>query len=200
WHADHTGGNEALAARGARIVAHENTKLWLGAEFEVWWRDGELHRPRPREAWPTATFYSGGELDLNTGGETDTSGRADVNSRADTSSQPDTSSLPDTSSPPNTSSQPATSSAPGSSRARYGHVFQAHTDGDAWLHFPEENILVLGGLMSDGSYPICDQASGSWIGGLVNANKAILDMFGEDTVLIPERGPARTMADLRAQV
>lgn len=189
WHADHSGGNEALAARGARIVAHENTKLWLGAEFEVWWRDGELHRPRPREAWPTDTFYGGGELDLYTGGEAGTSGSGITS--ASTSGH--------TSASGSTSGSPNASRAPGS-RARYAHAFQAHTDGDAWLHFPEENILVLGGLMSDGSYPICDQATGGWIGGLVNANKAILETFAEDTILIPERGPARTMADLRAQL
>ena len=33
WHWDHTGGNERFAKAGATITAHENTKLWLGAEF-----------------------------------------------------------------------------------------------------------------------------------------------------------------------
>ena len=152
WHADHSGGNEALRARGANIVAHENTRLWLGAEFEVWWRNTH-HSPRPRAAWPDSTFYKGGKLDLGSGAQ-----------------------------------------------ANYDHVVQAHTDGDAWLHFPEENVLVLGGLMSDGTYPICDIATGGWIGGLIDANKAILETFADDTVLIPERGPARSMADLRAQL
>ena len=40
---------------GARIVAHENTKLWLGADFEVEW-EGRKYEPRPKHAWPNDTF------------------------------------------------------------------------------------------------------------------------------------------------
>src|SRR5262249_40191385 len=32
WHPDRTGLNRTLGAAGAKIVAHENTKLWLGRE------------------------------------------------------------------------------------------------------------------------------------------------------------------------
>src|SRR6516162_5040144 len=28
WHLEHTGSNEALRKAGAKIIAHENTKLW----------------------------------------------------------------------------------------------------------------------------------------------------------------------------
>src|ERR1700722_8856111 len=31
WDTDHTGSNETLGKAGAKIIAHENTKLWLGA-------------------------------------------------------------------------------------------------------------------------------------------------------------------------
>ena len=58
WDADHTGSNEALAKSGARIIAHENTKLWLGAEFYSRWRKRD-YEPRPKTAFPTNTFYSG---------------------------------------------------------------------------------------------------------------------------------------------
>src|SRR5687767_10491063 len=37
WHLDHTGSNDALAKGGAAIVAHENTKLWMGAEIISKW-------------------------------------------------------------------------------------------------------------------------------------------------------------------
>ena len=30
WHPEQTGSNERLGKAGARIIAHENTKLWLG--------------------------------------------------------------------------------------------------------------------------------------------------------------------------
>ena len=33
WHPEHTGSNEAIRKTGAKIIAHENTKLWLGGDF-----------------------------------------------------------------------------------------------------------------------------------------------------------------------
>jgi hypothetical protein len=35
WGWEHTGSNEALGRAGVAIVAHENTKLWLGNDFTV---------------------------------------------------------------------------------------------------------------------------------------------------------------------
>ena len=59
WRPEHTGANETLRAAGARIHAHENTKLWMGARFEVEW-EGRRHAPRPPDALPTHTFYVSG--------------------------------------------------------------------------------------------------------------------------------------------
>lgn len=61
WRAEHTGGNEALARAGAEVYAHENTKLWLGADFFVKW-EGRRYLPRPQAAWPTKTFYASSAL------------------------------------------------------------------------------------------------------------------------------------------
>lgn len=57
WHLDHTGGNEAFARTGARIIAHENTRLWMDTEYYVDWQD-RTYPPRPAAALPTDTFYS----------------------------------------------------------------------------------------------------------------------------------------------
>ena len=55
WHFDHAGGNVALAALGARIVAHENTRKRLGAEQYM--ADFELKVPAsPPAALPTLTI------------------------------------------------------------------------------------------------------------------------------------------------
>src|ERR1700752_3943008 len=35
WHPEYTGSNDALAKTGATIVAHENTKQYIGAELYV---------------------------------------------------------------------------------------------------------------------------------------------------------------------
>jgi len=150
WHPDHSGGNEAIRARGASIMAHENTRLWLGADFEVHWRQ-QRFTPRPAAALPDTTHYVSGELDL--GGEV----------------------------------------------VQYHHGAQAHTDGDLFLLFPTSNVLVAGGLLTQGRYPICDIATGGWIGGLINANKSMLELANDDTVIVPDRGPALTKADLQNQ-
>lgn len=150
WHDDHSGGNEAIHGRGAKILAHENTRLWLGADFDVAWRN-RTHKPRPAEAFPDETFYVSGVLDI--GGEA----------------------------------------------VEYLHYPQAHTDGDLALHFMESNVLVCGGLLSNYRYPICDIASGGWIGGLLAANAALLQKINDATVVVPDRGPALKKADLQAQ-
>jgi glyoxylase-like metal-dependent hydrolase (beta-lactamase superfamily II) len=65
WHLEHTGGNEAIrqagGQRGATIVAHENTKLWMATP--VWSPSEDRYRqPRPAAARPDKTFYSTGSM------------------------------------------------------------------------------------------------------------------------------------------
>jgi glyoxylase-like metal-dependent hydrolase (beta-lactamase superfamily II) len=61
-HPDHTGGNEIFGARGARIVAHEETRAVLAAGQ----RGGP---PAPAAALPTITFPDGGGVTLFVGGQ-----------------------------------------------------------------------------------------------------------------------------------
>jgi cyclase len=58
WDTDHTGSNEAIGKAGAKIVAHENTKLWLGAEIDSR-RQKRTFEPHPPAALPNQTFYAG---------------------------------------------------------------------------------------------------------------------------------------------
>jgi glyoxylase-like metal-dependent hydrolase (beta-lactamase superfamily II) len=59
WHYDHTGGDAAAKALGAKVWAHENTRLWLQGDFYSPWEDRH-YTPRPEEFWPTDTFYGSG--------------------------------------------------------------------------------------------------------------------------------------------
>lgn len=63
WREAHTGGNAALRSAGAKVMAHENTKLWLGGDFFVEWEDRH-YGPRPPAMWPNETFYTSGKLDF----------------------------------------------------------------------------------------------------------------------------------------
>ena len=66
WHWDQTGSNRTLGPAGTRIIAHENTRLWLGTEIFSKWQH-RVYPPLPREARPNQTFYTTGSLSL--GGE-----------------------------------------------------------------------------------------------------------------------------------
>jgi len=57
WHPEHTGSNAALAATGATIIAHENTRLWMTQRI-TWPWNGERFEPLPPPARPNKTFYT----------------------------------------------------------------------------------------------------------------------------------------------
>jgi glyoxylase-like metal-dependent hydrolase (beta-lactamase superfamily II) len=61
WHPEQTGSNEAVGKAGGKIIAHEVTKLALGARNRSALYDG-LFGPLAKEALPTATTYNTGSL------------------------------------------------------------------------------------------------------------------------------------------
>ena len=61
WHTEHSGSNETVGNGGAKIIAHENTKLWMGAEIISMWQH-KTYQPRPKEARPNTTFYTTGKM------------------------------------------------------------------------------------------------------------------------------------------
>jgi len=66
WHPEHTGLNERLGKSGARIIAHENTKLWLGVKITTPW-DNRTYPPLPAVALPNETLYT--KAQMRWGGE-----------------------------------------------------------------------------------------------------------------------------------
>jgi cyclase len=66
WHHDQTGSNETLGKAGTRIIAHENTRLWLTTDVDSKW-EGRVYQPLPKIAQPSKTFYTDGTLEF--GGE-----------------------------------------------------------------------------------------------------------------------------------
>jgi glyoxylase-like metal-dependent hydrolase (beta-lactamase superfamily II) len=63
WREEHTGANASARAAGATVMAHENTKLWLGGDFFVEWEDRQ-YSPRPAVELPNKTFYKSGAVDF----------------------------------------------------------------------------------------------------------------------------------------
>ena len=154
WHPAATGGNDAFGGAGTKIVAHENTRLWMATQYYVDWED-RTYEPRAAAALPNATFHS---------------------------SDP----------------QPLTLKV-GDERVEYGHLQEAHTDGDIYVYFRERNVLVAGGAVAAGAYPVIDYATGGWIGGLVDATAKLLNITNANTLIIPHDGLAQPRSHLEAQ-
>jgi cyclase len=87
----------------------------------------------------------------------------------------------------------------GNQEIEYGHLFQAHTDGDIYVFFPGPNILMAGDTVSVGSYPILDYSTHGWIGGMTDASRDMLQIVDDETIIVPGTGPVQTRANLEAQ-
>ena len=148
WHPEVTGSNDTMGKAGVKIIAHENTRLWMNTEFHVQWQN-RTYQPRAKEALPNDTFYTTGELTF------------------------------------------------GTERILYGHLGQAHTDGDIYVFFAGANVLFTGDLFTVGSYPILDWSTGGWIGGLARANTTLLNVSNAETKVVPGTGPVQTYEDLK---
>jgi cyclase len=86
------------------------------------------------------------------------------------------------------------------SGVRYGYIPDAaHTDGDLYVHFPQQNVLAVGDVISGQGWPVVDWATGGWIGGIVGGLQRLQTLANEETRIVPARGPVIGLADLKAQ-
>jgi len=146
WHPDQTGSNQRAGKQGARIIAQENTRLWLATDV-TWPWNGQTFKRLPKIAQPNKTFYTNGKLE---------------------------------------------------SGIQYGYVSDAaHTDGDLYAYFPQQNVLAVGDVVSNQGWPQVDWVTGGWIAGIVGGLQRISTIGNENTIIVPGRGPVMTMADLK---
>jgi cyclase len=150
WHADQTGSNLTLGAAGTRIIAHENTRLWLTTDVESKW-ENRVYQPLPKSAQPNQTFHTTGSFEF------------------------------------------------GDERIDYGHLGQAHTDGDSHVFFRKANVLVAGDVVSVGRFPIIDYCTNGWIGGVVTALNSLLELADANTQIVPGIGQPQNRDHLKAQ-
>jgi glyoxylase-like metal-dependent hydrolase (beta-lactamase superfamily II) len=88
----------------------------------------------------------------------------------------------------------------GDEEIEYAHLPEAHTDGDIYVWFKKRNVLVAGGTVTAGSYPVSDHATGGWIGGLAAATEKLLALTDADTLIVPATGPVQRRTHLTAQL
>jgi glyoxylase-like metal-dependent hydrolase (beta-lactamase superfamily II) len=86
------------------------------------------------------------------------------------------------------------------SGVRYGYLrHAAHTDGDLYVQFPDENVLAVGDTVSGAGWPFVDWWTGGWIGGIVGNLELLLSLADPETRIVPARGPVLRRTDLEAQ-
>ena len=78
------------------------------------------------------------------------------------------------------------------------HMANAHTDGDAIIHFRKSNVIHMGDTMWNNIYPIIDSLAGGTPDGMIAAADRVLRLSDDKTKIIPGHGPLAGKADLKA--
>jgi cyclase len=86
------------------------------------------------------------------------------------------------------------------SGVRYGYIPDAaHTDGDLYVYFPQQNVLAVGDAVSGQGWPQVDWTTGGWIGGIVGGLARVQTLANDTTRIVPGRGAVLSLADLKNQ-
>ena len=78
------------------------------------------------------------------------------------------------------------------------HVANAHTEGDAIVHFTKANVIHTGDTFFNGFYPFIDVDSGGGIAGMIAACNTVLALADDKTKIMPGHGPLASKAELVA--
>jgi cyclase len=83
----------------------------------------------------------------------------------------------------------------------YGYISDAaHTDGDLYVYFPQQNVLAVGDAVCGQGWPVIDWWTGGWIGGIVGGLQRVQTVGNRDTKFVPARGPVLSSANIAAQL
>ncbi len=84
---------------------------------------------------------------------------------------------------------------------RYGYISDAaHTDGDLYVYFAQQNVLAVGDAAYGQGWPVMDWWTGGWIGGIVGGLQRIQTVANKDTKIVPAVGPVLSFADITVQL
>jgi len=78
----------------------------------------------------------------------------------------------------------------------YGYLPAAHTDGDLFVHFRDQNVLAAGGVVAADKWPLLDYLNGAWFGGRVRALERLASLVKPDTRVVPAEGRLMTGRDI----
>jgi glyoxylase-like metal-dependent hydrolase (beta-lactamase superfamily II) len=76
------------------------------------------------------------------------------------------------------------------------HVHHAHTDGDGVIHFRDLNVIHAGDVLFNKLFPYIDLDNGGSVEGYIKAQKKLIAMADDDTILIAGHGELASKADV----
>src|SRR5499427_5324942 len=80
------------------------------------------------------------------------------------------------------------------------HFPSGHTDGDAVIFFPKNNVVHMGDDFVRYGFPFIDVASGGSVQGMISAMEKAITMLPPDVKVIPGHGALSNLDDVRAFV
>ena len=78
------------------------------------------------------------------------------------------------------------------------HIPAAHTDGDAFIYLPSDNIIHTGDIYFNGIYPFIDSNTGGSLDGMIAGADKILEIADDNTKIIAGHGPLSNKTELKA--
>jgi cyclase len=84
-------------------------------------------------------------------------------------------------------------------RIEYGHLLEAHTDGDIYVFFRDANVLAAGDAISPQKDPVLDWFGGGWLGARADAQEKLLKLVNAETRIVPSYGPVVGRAELQTE-
>lgn len=80
------------------------------------------------------------------------------------------------------------------------HIHDAHTDGDGVIHFRDLNLIHAGDLMFNYLFPFIDHDNGGSVRGYIRAQRQLIALADDDTIIIPGHGDIASRDDLRTNL
>lgn len=87
----------------------------------------------------------------------------------------------------------------GNAGIHYGYLLEAHTDGDIYVQFENENVIAAGDAISPMLDPVFDWYGGGWLGGRIDSLELLLARGDSETRYVPSFGRVVDRAYVEAE-
>jgi glyoxylase-like metal-dependent hydrolase (beta-lactamase superfamily II) len=87
----------------------------------------------------------------------------------------------------------------GGRRIEYGYLIEAHTDGDAYVYFRDDNVIAVGDAIAPERDIELDWFGGGWLGGRVDSLQQLLALTDAQTQFVPSYGAPVGRAAVQAE-